>query len=55
MDIEQDKEMSLPAGNLFQGRRGIIMGLANDKSIAWGIAMALAKQGAEIALHIKGR
>ena len=39
---------------LMSGRRGLIMGLANDKSIAWGIAKALADQGAEIALSYQG-
>jgi len=39
---------------LMQGRRGLIMGLANDKSIAWGIARALADQGAEIAFSYQG-
>ena len=40
--------MSSEAGlGLMKGRRGLIMGLANDKSIAWGIAKALADQGAE--------
>jgi enoyl-[acyl-carrier protein] reductase I len=37
-----------------QGKRGLIMGLANDKSIAWGIARQLADQGAEIALSFQG-
>ncbi|TKW67979.1 MAG: enoyl-ACP reductase FabI [Paracoccus denitrificans] len=39
---------------LMVGKRGLIMGLANDKSIAWGIAKALADQGAEIALSYQG-
>ena len=39
---------------LMAGKRGLIMGLANDKSIAWGIARALADQGAEIALSYQG-
>ena len=39
---------------LMAGKRGLIMGLANDKSIAWGIAKALAKQGAEIAFSYQG-
>jgi len=34
---------------LMTGKRGIIMGVANDHSIAWGISKALAEQGAEIA------
>ncbi|MDJ0860318.1 MAG: enoyl-ACP reductase FabI [Dinoroseobacter sp.] len=39
---------------LMQGRRGLIMGLANDKSIAWGIAQALSEAGAELALTYQG-
>lgn len=42
------------AQGLMQGRRGLIMGLANDKSIAWGIARALADQGAEMAFSYQG-
>ncbi len=34
---------------LMRGKRGVIMGLANNRSIAWGIAKALANAGAEIA------
>ncbi len=41
-------------GGLMAGKRGLIMGLANDKSIAWGIAQALAGQGAEIAISYQG-
>lgn len=36
--------------NLMQGKKGLIMGLANDHSIAWGIAKALDEAGAEIAV-----
>ena len=39
---------------LMQGRRGLIMGVANDHSIAWGIAKALAAQGAELAFTYQG-
>ena len=39
---------------LMQGKRGLIMGLANDKSIAWGIAQAVAEQGAELAFSYQG-
>jgi enoyl-[acyl-carrier protein] reductase I len=39
---------------LMQGKRGLIMGVANDHSIAWGIAQALAKHGAEIAFTFQG-
>ena len=36
------------------GKRGLIMGLANDKSIAWGIARVLAQHGAELAFSYQG-
>src|SRR5579872_3026783 len=39
---------------LMAGRRGLIMGVANDHSIAWGIAQVLAGQGAEIAFTYQG-
>jgi enoyl-[acyl-carrier protein] reductase I len=37
-----------------EGKRGLIMGLANDRSLAWGIAKALADQGAELAFSYQG-
>ena len=40
---------------LMAGKRGLIMGVANDHSIAWGIAQMLAAQGAEHGLHLSGR
>ena len=40
--------------DLMQGKRGLIMGLANDKSIAWGIARTLADAGAELAFSYQG-
>ncbi|MEM6857049.1 MAG: enoyl-ACP reductase FabI [Pseudomonadota bacterium] len=39
---------------LMKGKRGLIMGLANDKSLAWGIAKQLAEQGAELAFSYQG-
>ena len=39
---------------IMHGKRGIVMGVANDRSIAWGIADAIAKQGAEIAFTYQG-
>jgi enoyl-[acyl-carrier protein] reductase I len=39
---------------LMQGKRGLIMGLANDRSLAWGIAKALGDQGAELAFSYQG-
>jgi enoyl-[acyl-carrier protein] reductase I len=41
-------------GLLMQGKRGLIMGVANDHSIAWGIAKAVAAQGAELAFTYQG-
>jgi len=39
---------------LMAGKRGLIMGVANDRSIAWGIAQAVARQGAELAFTYQG-
>ncbi|WP_420145307.1 enoyl-ACP reductase FabI [Sphingobium sp.] len=39
---------------LMAGKRGLIMGLANDKSLAWGIAKQLHAQGAELAFSYQG-
>ncbi|WP_155263931.1 enoyl-ACP reductase FabI [Sphingomonas segetis] len=39
---------------LMHGKRGLIMGLANDRSLAWGIARALAGEGAELAFSYQG-
>jgi enoyl-[acyl-carrier protein] reductase I len=39
---------------LMAGKRGLIMGVANDRSIAWGIAKAVAEHGAELALTYQG-
>ena len=41
-------------GALMAGKRGLIMGVANNRSIAWGIAKAVAAQGAEVALTYQG-
>ena len=35
---------------LMKGKRGLVMGVANDRSIAWGITKAIVDQGAEVAL-----
>ncbi len=42
------------AGGVMAGKRGLIMGVANDRSIAWGIAAKLAEQGAELAFTFQG-
>ena len=41
-------EVVFPAGDLMKGKRGLIMGVANKNSIAWGIAQQLRAQGAEL-------
>ncbi len=41
-------------GTLMAGKRGLIMGVANNRSIAWGIASACAAQGAELAFTFQG-
>ncbi len=43
------EEPAFPSGSLMQGRRGLIMGVANKNSIAWAIAQQLHAQGAELA------
>jgi len=54
MTETQEKESSVPAGTLMRGKRGLIMGVANDKSLAWGISQYLAAQGAELAFTFQG-
>jgi len=39
---------------LMAGKRGLIMGVANDRSIAWGIASAMAREGAQLAFSYQG-
>ncbi|MBE7619145.1 enoyl-ACP reductase FabI [Gluconacetobacter entanii] len=41
-------------GSLMKGKRGLVMGVANDRSIAWGIARAVAEQGGELAFTYQG-
>lgn len=40
--------------DLMKGKRGLVMGVANDRSIAWGIASALAAEGAALAFSYQG-
>ena len=51
---EMEPQANLPTGTLMQGKKGVIFGVANDKSLAWGIARQLAAQGAEIAFTFQG-
>src|SRR5271156_2213775 len=46
--------MAEARSGLMEGKRGLIMGVANDHSIAWGIARMLASQGAELAFTYQG-
>jgi enoyl-[acyl-carrier protein] reductase I len=48
-----EKDSTQPAP-LMAGKRGLIMGVANDRSIAWGIAAALAKHGAKLGFTYQG-
>ena len=41
-------------GHLMAGKRGLIMGVANNRSIAWGIAQSAARHGAELAFTYQG-
>jgi enoyl-[acyl-carrier protein] reductase I len=45
---------TIPAGTLMQGKRGLVMGVANNRSIAWGIARACAAHGARLAFTYQG-
>jgi enoyl-[acyl-carrier protein] reductase I len=47
-------EATIPTGTLMKGKRGLVMGVANNRSIAWGIAQACAAQGAELAFTYQG-
>ncbi len=47
-------DAAIPSGQLMQGKRGLIMGVANDKSIAWGIAQYAAAHGAQLAFTYQG-
>ncbi len=54
MNLAEDIFANVPKGSLLKGKKGLIMGLANDKSLAWGIAAACAAQGAELAISYQG-
>ena len=49
-----DEGYDVPKGELMKGRKGVVMGVANKDSIAWGIAVQLAAQGAEMAFTYQG-
>src|SRR5918993_426481 len=50
----EPREKGARVAGLMQGKRGLIMGVANDHSIAWGIAKVLAEHGAELAFTFQG-
>ena len=47
-------DYAFPKGELMRGKKGLVMGVANHNSIAWGIASQLAAQGAEMAFTYQG-
>lgn len=49
-----EKEIPYVKGDLFKGKKGIIMGVANDRSIGWGIAKAVHAQGGQLAFSYQG-
>jgi enoyl-[acyl-carrier protein] reductase I len=51
---EKASDVEQLTGTLMAGKRGLIMGVANNRSIAWGIAKAVVAQGAEVALTYQG-
>src|SRR5215471_9846523 len=52
-DKDAARDIAKP-GPMMAGKRGLIMGVANDRSIAWGIARVLAGQGAKLAFTYQG-
>src|SRR5438874_4557637 len=48
------RRVMVEAGGLLRGKRGLIMGVANNRSLAWGIAKAARAHGAELALTYQG-
>jgi enoyl-[acyl-carrier protein] reductase I len=54
MNAALEKGPTVPTGTLMAGKKGLIMGVANDKSLAWGISKYLSAQGAELAFTFQG-
>src|SRR3974377_2218994 len=48
------EEQGVGPGGLMRGKRGLVMGVANDHSIAWGMAKTLHEHGAELAFTYQG-
>ena len=54
VSMTDEKQSTLMTGTMMKGKRGIIMGVANEKSIAWGIAQAVHAHGAELCFTYQG-
>src|SRR3954466_8673012 len=54
LKVRPDERGGVGAMGLIQGKRGLVMGVANDHSIAWGIAKVLRAHGAELAFTYQG-
>ena len=52
--MAESEGWNMPRGDLMKGKKGLVMGIANQNSIAWGIASQLAAQGAELAFTYLG-
>jgi len=52
--MAESEGWTLPKGELMKGKKGLVMGIANQNSIAWGIASQLAAQGAEMCFTYLG-
>ena len=50
----ENATLEVPTGTLMKGKRGLVMGVANSRSIAWGIAKSCHAQGAELAFTYQG-
>lgn len=53
-ELNEPDEVGFFEGNIMKGKKGLIMGVANNKSLAWGIAQAVHAQGAELAFTYQG-
>jgi enoyl-[acyl-carrier protein] reductase I len=54
MRFESNRRIMADLSQMMKGKRGLVMGVANDHSIAWGIARAVAQQGGEVAFTYQG-
>ncbi len=54
MTEQQGVAQGMASGGLMSGKRGLVMGVANNRSIAWGIAKACHEQGAKLAFTYQG-